>query len=668
MNLKQILVENFRCIEYEVLTCDNLAALVGANGSGKSAFLKAIDLFYDTSPRLSPEDFYNGDTKREIRLTVAYVDLDDAEMNRFGKYVQNGELSVVRVLSLTEGKPTDKYHGSTLQSPDFVPIRRAGSATAMKEIYVKLTDKDQYKVLRKWKNQADALAALAEWEQANQAACQHELDEGQFFGFKQVAQGYLGASTRYLYIPAVRDAADDAAEGRGSVITQLMDLVVRSIVQNRADFKDFKENADRQYGEIFSPSNLKELESLAGDLTSTLRHYVPDSGVELQWLSLSGLSIPMPQATLKLVEDGYKTEVERTGHGLQRAFIMSLLQHLAVAQARAEASAAPKSDPTTPIDANAKKIKTPNLILGIEEPELYQHPGRQRHLADLLMKLSRGQIPGVAERTQIIYSTHSPLFISLDRFNEVRLVRKTEGKAGFPRRSQITTRTLDSVAERLWQAEGMPNPKFTGETLQPRLAALFERVSEAFFASVAVLVEGDSDRAAIVGVGLANGCDLEAEGVSVIACGGKSNVCTAAAIFISFGVPIYCVWDSDEHKGETAGSCEQCKRPLDKKGNPTENHRLLRLLGAQEEDWPHRVDARYACFRTDRETEFNQEIGAADFIRLLEAQMELFGIHKRENALKNPRVISAMLMAAKKENKISPSLEMIVRNAAALKR
>jgi len=48
--------------------------------------------------------------------------------------------------------------------------------------------------------------------------------------------------------------------------------------------------------------------------------------------------------------------------------------------------------------------------------------------------------------------------------------------------------------------------------------------------------------------------------------------------------------------------------------------------------------------------------------------MELFGIHKRENALKNPKVISAMLMAAKKENKISPSLEMIVRNAAALKR
>ncbi len=583
MNLAAVVVENFRCIEYEALTCENLVALVGANGSGKSAFLKAIDLFYDTSPRLAPEDFYNGDTKRSIRITAVYVDLDEAERNRFGKYLQNDELSVVRVLSLVEGKPSDKYHGSTLQAPDFVQIRRAGTASAMKEIYAKLLEKEEYKGLRKWKNQLDAMAALTEWEQANPGACKHELDEGQFFGFKQVAQGYLGTSTRYLYIPAVRDAADDAAEGRGSVITQLMDLVVRSLVQNRADFKEFKESADRKYGEIFSPSKLKELEGLADGLTNTLRQYVPDSAVDLQWLSLSGLNIPMPQATLRLIEDGYKTGVERTGHGLQRAFIMSLLQHLAIAQARADAGAAPEPDAAV---TNVGKIKTPNLILGIEEPELYQHPGRQRHLADLLTKLSKGQIPGVAERTQVIYSTHSPLFVSLDRFNEVRVARKVPGETGFPRRSQLTTRTLDFVAERLWQADGMPGAKYTGATLQPRLAALFERVSEGFFASVAILVEGDSDRAAVIGAGLANGCDLEAQGVSVIACGGKSNVCTTAAIFISFGIPIYCVWDSDEHEGEAAGACEQCKRPFDRKGNPLENRRILRLLGVQEEDWP----------------------------------------------------------------------------------
>ena len=669
MIIKSVAVENFRCILYEVLTCETLTALVGANSSGKSAFLKAIDLFYTTTPKLSAEDFYNGDVTKRIQITVTFCDLDDLERKLFKKYLQNDELAVVRVLSLEDGKFSDKYHGSTLQGPDFVPIRKAGGATAMKELYSELQQKEEYKTLRKWKNQADSLAALAEWEDANPNACTRELDDGQFFGFRQVAQGYLGECTKYLYIPAVREAADDASEGRGSPITQLMDLVVRSLVQNRADFKEFREKADQQYGQIFRPGNLTELGGLAENLTLTLQQYVPESGVDLQWLPTSGLDIPMPQALLRLVEDGYKTEVERAGHGLQRAFIMSLLQNLTLAQAKAEALAsASKADATAKACTSDQNVKMPNLILGIEEPELYQHPGRQRHIAKILMAISRGQIPGVAKSTQVVYCTHSPLFISLDRFNEVRLARKVPGGDGEPRKSQLTTRTLDDVAERLWRAAGMPYPKYSGATLQPRLAALFDQVSEGFFASVAVLVEGEGDRAAVVGAALADNCELESFGVSVIPCGGKSNVCTAAAVFISFGIPTYCVWDSDEHLGESTGTCEQCQRPLDKKADPGDNSRLLRLLGQTEEDWPSYINSFCACFKENRERAFISEIGKDEFDHLLQQQMTDFGIPKKTQAIKNPRVVSEMLKAAGKLGKTSPSLKQIVKNALALRR
>jgi len=668
MIIKSVTVENFRCIKYEVLTCEYLTALVGANGSGKSAFLKALDVFYSTSPRISPEDFYNGSTNEKVRIAVTFCNLDEAEKKQFNKYLQNEELSVVRVLSIEEKKLSDKYHGSTLQSPDFATIRKAPSAAEMKGLYSELQEREGYKALPKWKKKEDALAALAEWEGGNPNACVRELDDGQFFGFKQVAQGYLGRSTRYLYIPAVREAADDASEGGGSLITQLMDLVVRSILQNRPDFREFREKADQRYGEIFSPASLTELGGLADNLTKTLKQYVPESGVDLQWLPTPGLDIPMPQALVKLAEDGYKTEVERAGHGLQRAFIISLLQNLAVAQARAEAmDNVPQAGPAAAGAPGNGKLKMPNLILGIEEPELYQHPGRQRHLAKILMDISRGTIPGVAERTQVLYCTHSPLFVSLDRFNEVRLTRKVPGANGEPRVSQLTSRTLDQVAERLWVADGMPEPKYTGETLQSRLAALFDQVSEGLFARVALLVEGDGDRAAIIGAALASGCDLESAGVSVIPCGGKSNVFTAAAIFISFGIPAYCVWDGDGHAGESAGACDKCGRPLDKKGNPAENRRLLRLLGLPEEDWPEHVGKTSACFKTDRETVFIAEIGREEFYRLLQEQATRFGIPKQSQALKNPRVVSEMLKAASKLGKTSPSLAAIVKNALALK-
>lgn len=46
MIIKSVQVKNFRSIKDEILQCDKLTALVGANGSGKPSFLRAIELFY----------------------------------------------------------------------------------------------------------------------------------------------------------------------------------------------------------------------------------------------------------------------------------------------------------------------------------------------------------------------------------------------------------------------------------------------------------------------------------------------------------------------------------------------------------------------------------------------------------------------------------------------
>ena len=57
------------------------------------------------------------------------------------------------------------------------------------------------------------------------------------------------------------------------------------------------------------------------------------------------------------------------------------------------------------------------LVILIEEPELYLSPPAQRHLHRLLRKLSaRG-------RNQVLYSTHSPVFLGVDRLDELVLVR-----------------------------------------------------------------------------------------------------------------------------------------------------------------------------------------------------------------------------------------------------
>jgi predicted ATP-dependent endonuclease of OLD family len=158
--------------------------------------------------------------------------------------------------------------------------------------------------------------------------------------------------------------------------------------------------------------------------------------------------------------------------------------------------------------------------LAIEEPELYQHPNRQRHFARILLQLSRGKTPGVAKRTQVVYATHSPLFVDLDRFDQVRLLRKEANGDHLPKQTRVVTTTLERIAELLWEADGKPEQKYTAATLSHRLQALMTpRVNEGFFAGTVVLVEGEDDCAAIMGAASAKTVDLEAEGISVIPMG-----------------------------------------------------------------------------------------------------------------------------------------------------
>ena len=66
-------VLNFRSIKDETLECDALTALVGANGSGKSSFLRALELFYSPTPRVDTDDFYAGDISQEITIALALI-------------------------------------------------------------------------------------------------------------------------------------------------------------------------------------------------------------------------------------------------------------------------------------------------------------------------------------------------------------------------------------------------------------------------------------------------------------------------------------------------------------------------------------------------------------------------------------------------------------------
>ena len=295
MIIQNVHVTHFRSIFDESLPCDSLTALVGRNGSGKSSFLVALELFYNPTARVTQEDFCAEDMTKDIEIAVTYSDLNEEAREFFSAYIDNDNLTVVRVFSDPQSGKSGTYHGMRLQNPDFVDIRNADSATNARRKYNYIRQTEKYESLPSVTSADAAQRAIDEWETQNPQRCVRLRDKGQFFGFTQVAQGYLGRHTKFIHVPAVRDALEDATEKRGSSVTEIMDLVVRSALAKREDVQDFKQRTQSQYQEIMNPENLNELDNLADDLSKTLQSYVPDAKVRLQWSDLSDISIPMPQ-------------------------------------------------------------------------------------------------------------------------------------------------------------------------------------------------------------------------------------------------------------------------------------------------------------------------------------------------------------------------------------
>src|SRR6267143_2423392 len=203
-----------------------------------------MEIFFVPNPKFDEHDFYAEQISQRIEIEVTFTALRNEEETRFARYLQNGTLTVVRVLSFVEGKPQASYHGLKLSNPDFAPIRSASKAADSKRLYDELRKDEKYSDLAQATTANGRLETLTEWEDGHPDSCSRMEDEGQFFGFKEVGQGYLGQFTKFIPIPAVRDASAEAEEGKGSAITELIDLVVRSSLLTRKDLQELKDSAN----------------------------------------------------------------------------------------------------------------------------------------------------------------------------------------------------------------------------------------------------------------------------------------------------------------------------------------------------------------------------------------------------------------------------------------
>lgn len=156
------------------------------------------------------------------------------------------------------------------------------------------------------------------------------------------------------------------------------------------------------------------------------------------------------------------------------------------------------------------------VLLLIEEPELFLRPQAQRYLYRLLRRFA-------AAGNQVMYSTHSPAFLSVGRLDELVFVER-----------------LPQTGTRAAQPEPVtPDDDF-------RILTEFDAArGELFLAHSVLLVEGQTEKLVFPFVFSALGYDHDREAISIVECGGKPNIPLFARICRAVGVPFVVMHDSD---------------------------------------------------------------------------------------------------------------------------
>lgn len=530
MRLTQFRVQNLRSIKDTTeIKVTPLFALVGENNTGKSNLLRAVEVLTSVGgARLTRSDF--NDPTRPIIIKGVFGDLTARDKARWKPYLVGDSLTLEKQITLTIDEKSGKdkiegeFHGYQAEPVDWF--------LSLKKIQEKLGDRPKWAEIAKEAGLPEYFLeegkttkvtytkALARYlSESDVAYDAPDVSSTQALGLQS---NVVASLPRVYLLPAITDYSDEI-DRRSSTSTfrRLMAALSERLLQLDPRFIELQ-NAIATIRSLLNPPNgaalaprIESLGLVERTVTELLQKVMPSvQGVslaveveEVKDLFAAGVSLT--------VNDGIATDVLAKGHGLQRCVVFTLLQTLIL------------NERNQLINTHAPQDGEAILLL-VEEPELYIHPQLAKLFFDVLSNFS--------STDQVIYTTHSPVFVDSYEAERVAIVTKPNTEIG------TYIRTCDATA-----FDGLDDRKiFQGFT---RFNAA---MNELFFAKNVMLVEGPEDVIAIVATLKAAGRisnrteELE---WSVISCGGKEAIPFFQRVLNAFSIPYRVMHDLDIKHG-----------------------------------------------------------------------------------------------------------------------
>jgi predicted ATP-dependent endonuclease of OLD family len=543
---------------------DDVTSFVGPNGTGKSTVLRALDWFFNDDKGVIDEgDIYSGVDVEDplVSVEVTFDSLTPRDRKVLGDtYAPEGTQTFTVWRTWQSG--STKTTGRGRAYPPFEKVRAIGAAAARRTEYSAILAAQPELGLAKWTNVAAADDTMRQWERENP----NHLEDADitaathFFGFN--GHNVLSGLFDYVLVTADLRAGEESTERKTTIIGRILERAIdRAGAQDQ--FDALAEEVSKRQAEINETFISGQLTDLGKALTEEVTAFTAGREVHLN-ATTPELKPAAPAISVSICDALTETSVDRQGHGFQRALLISSLKLLA--------------------QRNAQNIEGSVICLAIEEPELFQHPGRARVFARVLRDLAQDEGRGI----QVAYATHSPHFVDPRYFDQVRRVtRRAVNDDSHPTVS-VQQAAMDDVVTSL---DGFVKP----EAIRSRWEQVcMKDLAEAFFADAVILVEGEDDKGVMDGIAARTGM-FEADGITVATAAGKGHMFTAHSILKNMGIPTLVVFDNDSGcrkrtlakpgKGSGGIDREQQADQADKDAR-TLNRKLLKYFGMPEVDWP----------------------------------------------------------------------------------
>lgn len=543
MKLKRLHIENFRKLKNVDVIFDEATFLIGANNSGKSSTLDAIEYLLSDKVKLDHlcrSKYFNGESEientDEIIIEGEFTDVPESiiqergfNINRLTKNVE-GETTKYsfryRVRFSSDNKVHREMQMHTIKmKPEYSSLKsyQAFIDAGIDSNYFEGKDLSKELKAKEIKELEDFCPPLFDINTENEW----------FENPGGIPGNVLSQLPRFLKIKADILSNEMQADKSGT-LHDLLEILFNQIREKSENYKKAVEALTALEKEMDTEDPTTEFGKLMSELNSVV------DGVFHNAIINVGAELSKPEnlkakysATLK---SNVETPIERQGTGLIRATVFALLRYNKEREER-------------------ENDNSRGIIIAFEEPELFLHPNAAEKMRDVIYELA-------SDKSQIIATTHSPYMINLEKRPRQILNSYKIGE-----RDYVYVKAFNV-------SNAFINLQADDRTRVKMIQKIDDYVAKVFFAQKVIIVEGDTEDIVFkqtINVMPEYVKKAIKENYQIIKATGKATMISFIKYLLALNVDLFVVHDEDSH---TPGAAIM-NRPILESLNNQENKRYV---------------------------------------------------------------------------------------------